>query len=151
MRSPRTSLALDRTRSPFLANMVEFRPTSRPKGGDISRGTLTKPPRSHRVSAFQRPVEGQHVATSTTATGTPNATQHLGPVRPQTELRQPPSRARFSGSSEDDRKHLFLKFESAGGTSPHRGIGPLGAPDLGHTSKLVANLTQSRHMNLHIR
>ena len=45
--SPRTSLALDRSRSPFQANKV---------GGYVSR---TKPPRSHPVSPFQRPAEGQ--------------------------------------------------------------------------------------------
>ena len=58
MPTSRTSLAPDRSRSPLQANMVEFRPASWPKGGDYSRITLMKPPRSHRVIL---PVESSSI------------------------------------------------------------------------------------------
>ena len=137
--NPRVALGADRCRSPFQVSVVHFRPSSWPTGSDISKTKLLGLPRPHGVSPFQRLVEGQPLPPpGRFLHGAAVFLVFITSAVPQMTIASP-----SAGSSEAREEHsrngaqdLWVRLVFT---------------ELGDTSGLVANWTQSRHLNFQIR
>ena len=157
--SARVALHSNRSCSLFEMNYVHFRPASWPKGGDISEIEQMNSARPHSMSPFQRPVEGETSPPPRPNPGRPKPCSLLRCLgRLQTVPRQPGASFPFDKPVEVSRK--TTESTLAGNSKAREEHSRNEAQDhwerlvlteLGDTSKRVTNLTQSRHLNLHIR